>query len=897
MGAELLKPLTAVGDGDLPVCGGKAVHLASLLRAGFPVPPGSCLTSAALHAFVDRAAVRRRLVTAAGEAAALDVLRAASWPPAVRRALERAWRDLGPPLAVRSSAADEDGQTASFAGQFRTVLNVASPEQLADAVLEVWASAWSERLPPRGWGAGAYAADGPPEMAVILQRMTPAEVSGACFTHDPVTGDRDVLVVNASYGLGEAVLSGAVAADHVLVDRESLGVREYVIGEKARRLVPRASGLTAWRPVPGAWRGARCLTADDLFALGRLALRVEAMAGCPQDIEFALSDGQLWLTQARPITDPHLRGGRLGTRFGVEAWVSEFDSPTDERTEWTAANIQEAVPGPVTPLTWSMMRVGNRVAFTQLYRHLGLLARGDRPEFSGLFYSRPFLNLSAFSRVARSTPLVTLEAVEEQVFGRQVHEKPGLSRLTPHGLWQLIRHGPRLALVPLRLDGTVHASESEVGRFAEGLAAADLSRATVAELEARWREYLNIAARAGAVHIACSACSSGAYEMLDAFLGRWLGARRPEVMSRLCTGLRAVESALPGYEMWELSRVAARRPEVAALLRTTEAGEVVAPVRASTDGELADFRAGLDSFLRRFGHRSVGEGDMAWPTWAEDPTFVVRMVQTYLDAPEARSPRAALERQMQVRERTERWTESRVPPPLRPVYRRLLREAQRFVALRERTKGGWIRAAGAGRPIVRECAHRLVVSGRTDSTDDVFFLTWQEMVAALRRQLVEDLRPRIQHRRAEHERNREVRLPERFLGRPRPLSAADGARAEAVCVLHGIAVSPGCVTGRARVVLDPRGAMVEPGEVLVAPVTDAGWTPLFLVARALVVDIGGPLSHGSTVAREYGLPAVVNVKVGTRTIRDGQRVTVDGTRGVVYVHPAEEVAIGESSHA
>ena len=265
------------------------------------------------------------------------------------------------------------------------------------------------------------------------------------------------------------------------------------------------------------------------------------------------------------------------------------------------------------------------------------------------------------------------------------------------------------------------------------------------------------------------------------------------------------------------------------------------------------------------------------------------MIRNYLRADPAVSPRRIEERQRRAREEATADALRRLSRWQRPIFRYALRQAQGGVASREHTKELMVRVGKRGRRITRELARRMVAKKLLADIWDFYQLTWDEVKALATGGLTrEDAYRRIEWRRVEDGRNRNVALPETFQGRPQPLQAGELALPEGD-TLRGIAVSPGRVTGVARVIHDPRhDATIEPGEILVAPVTDAGWTPLFVAAAGIVVDIGGTLSHGSTVAREYGLPAVVNVKHGTRMIRSGQTITVDGTAGIVVLEANNE---------
>ena len=285
--------------------------------------------------------------------------------------------------------------------------------------------------------------------------------------------------------------------------------------------------------------------------------------------------------------------------------------------------------------------------------------------------------------------------------------------------------------------------------------------------------------------------------------------------------------------------------------------------------------------MERHGHRGLNEMEASVKTWRYDPSPVVAVITSYLELDEEHSPPAAFARQKAERIKLEAELMERMGWLKRPLFRWILKQAQASVALRERTKSMIVRGARLGDPITYELQRRLVAAGAIDEDGDLFYLANSDITAFLTGG-GGSFQQAVLRRRREMERNRHVSLAERFRGRPVPLLA--DLSHHSGDILTGTPVSPGVVTGRARVIFDPAiDGPMRPGEILVAPVTDAGWTPLFALASGLVVDMGSALSHGSTVAREYGLPAVVNVRRGTRSIRTGDLITVNGTTGTVTV--------------
>jgi pyruvate,water dikinase len=375
------------------------------------------------------------------------------------------------------------------------------------------------------------------------------------------------------------------------------------------------------------------------------------------------------------------------------------------------------------------------------------------------------------------------------------------------------------------------------------------------------------------VHLQVTGIAGAGFEAVSRMLQPLLKDETEGLVPTLFTGLRGVESAQIGLDLWNLARIAERGG-----MRAQLEGDGFDP---ADPGLPDDWREAYAAFVARHGHRGLAEMEASTVTWRRDPAPVVAMVRSYLAIPPEQAPPATLARQERERLQLTDDLAKRMNPLKRRGFRFVLGHAQEWVALRERTKSIIVRAGRIPDHFVPELQRRLVEAGVIEVGEDIFFLTNGE-VSRFLREGGGDYRASVTRRRREYERNRHVVLPERFRGRPAPEPPA--AAGHAGDVLTGTPVSPGVVTGRARVILDPStdGPML-PGEVLVAPVTDAGWTPLFALASALVVDMGSALSHGSTVAREYGLPAVVNVRSGTRSIRTGDLVTVNGSKGTVTI--------------
>jgi phosphohistidine swiveling domain-containing protein len=873
--------LLDIGPDDLGRVGGKALNLGRMLRADLPVPPGFCITTQAYRRVVgDRLVASVEALTAGTTSAdqLREIVRSAPVPDDLTRAITAGYRSLGDdvPVAVRSSATAEDLPGASFAGQQDTFLHVVGADAVLDATRRCWASLWTERAVSYRTTQGIDHAE--VALAVVVQRMIDADVAGVMFTANPVTGNRRQLVVDASPGLGESVVSGAVNPDRFVLDAATGAAVEVTVGDKR----------TAVRAVPGG--GTRtvstdgstepCLTGPQLHSLTALAAEVTAVYDDPQDTEWAIdADGDAWLTQARSIT----------TLFPVP------QSAAGDRV-FLCASLAQGLTRPITPMGRAAFRlIGTSVATvaghppTDRYRGPSGFAEAGQRIFVDI---TPILRHPRARRVAVRVAGV-MEARTKAVL-QHLEDDPrfGPAETTGRAWPILVRIFARTG-APLRL---VHALVSP----ASALRRVDRIERAVHD---RWR-------------IPASATPAERLDAVEERLGTDTFLVMPSVFPYAAAGLLSIAVAqrlapagldpvlfaevrrgLPhnvttemDLELWRLASRIGADPAAARSLASMSAPEAA---RAYAQGVLpAVIQDGLAGFLAAYGHRAVAEIDLGMPRWRDDPTHLLGVLANYLqlDDPDLAPERqfadgaaiadAAIERIIRATGR------SGLAGPLRAVIVRLaLDRARHLIGLRERPKSLWVYALAAARAELQRVGDAAVASGAIEDRDDLFFLDLPRARLAL---------AGVDHR-AEVRRNREsyaVELRRRHI--PRVL-LSDGTEPETLIrseapegALVGSPASVGVVSGPARVILDPAGAHLEPGEILIAPSTDPGWTPLFLTAAGLVMEMGGSMSHGAVVAREYGLPAVVGVPDATSLITTGQWVTVDGAAGSVVVEPASK---------
>ncbi|MCW0212969.1 MAG: PEP-utilizing enzyme [Pseudonocardia sp.] len=852
--------------------GGKAANLAELRAAGFDVPAGFCIATDAyrrLAVVAGLAEVLGRADDAGRAAAARKALLQAPIPADVEAAVAEAYAGLGDrvPVAVRSSATAEDLPSASFAGQQDTYLNVVGIEAVVDAVRRCWASLWTDRAVSYRASVGIGGQE--VALAVVVQRMVDVGVAGVLFTADPVSGRRTRSVIDASPGLGEAVVSGAVDPDHVVVDGAGAGASsiDYRPGGKTVEVRAVPGGGTE-QVTGGTRRDERALTDDEVRALVALGRRVEAHYGTPQDIEWAVDTaGTVRLTQSRPITTLHPIPGPTGP--GPRAYL--------------CLSLAQGLTQPITPMGVAAFRVigatGSRLGF-------GIPAdEVAGPSALAVAGGRVFVDVTPalHNAVGRRIVPRVLDVMEARsaVVLRGLMDEPAFAVRT-RSPWSFARRVLRAVIrfrVPLRIGQALvapAAARRRVDRVGDALTA-DLPPATTGlERHDRARALLG-----RAFPVLPTVAPVAVAGFLALALARALA--RPEIDARTTHEvLRSLPHNVTTEMDLELWQVAVR-------LRADDAS--VARLRAGS-GPLPDrLRGELDRFLRRHGHRAVAEIDVGVPRWRDDPTYVLGVLANYLrlvpgedgrdpspDRVFARGAAAADAAIADVVARTGRRS-----TPRARVVGWALRRTRDLAGLRETHKDYLVRLIADARTELAAIGAELAGRGLLAEADDVFFLDLVEARSAL---LGADHRDVVARRREEHARELRRRHVPRVLLSDGTEPEALGAPAAGDGALVGTPASAGEVTGRARVVLDPAGAHLEPGEILVVPSTDPGWTPLFLTAGGLVMEMGGANSHGAVVAREYGIPAVVGVPDATGTITTGQLITVDGAVG--SVRPAPE---------
>jgi len=873
----------------LSLVGGKAAQLGELIRFGFAVPDGFCLTTAAYA----RVAASAELETLLGElstappddmarqaelaAAVRTAILHAAVPSDVTSAIAAAYGALEPdalvPVAVRSSATAEDLPNASFAGQQETFLNVVGAEAVLDAVRRCWASLWTDRAV--SYRAHQGIDPRAVRLAVVVQRMVDAQVAGVLFTANPLSGKRRHAVIDASPGLGEAVVSGATTPDHFVVNTATGEIVDRRLGDKQVIIRPTADGGTQRVEQPAQPRSA-CLSDTQVRALAALGAQVEAFFGAPQDIEWACDAAdQLWLLQARPIT----------TLFPLPPDAPATD---DVLRVYLCFTVQQGTYQPFTPIGISAIRLLASTITTSL----GFPPRDalQGPHFVTEAASRIFLDVtgalrSSFGRRILSNMMAQAEVHAATIF-QQLSTDPRLSLVKTRPLPLVLAIGRVLARtrLPWYLFQALlwpATARTRLLRLTERLRAATNDTATtnprrrVVAVEHLFFETLP-QLLSGTAPVMLS--GMGTFALVGTLLSDHATADELQVVMR---GLPDNVTTEMNLALWTLAQGIQTDPPTTDLVAHAPPAQLSDAYRSGTLPSA--LQHGLAQFLATYGHRSVNELDLGVPRWAEDPTYVFVVLASYLQlrdsaqAPDRQFQRATREAEAMLVELTRRARRASWARGLLVGF--FLRRARALGGLRELPRFALALLLAQARTLLSPVGEALVQANRLVHASDIFWLSFPEIHAALEGG---DFRSTVGERRIRYDLEYARRRIPLVLLSDGTAPAVETAAAEAGDDrLRGTPASPGRVTGSARVMHHPHAGQLVRGEILVAPSTDPGWTPLFLMAGGLVVETGGAMSHSAIVAREYGIPAVVGVAGAVERIRTGQRITVDGTTGTV----------------
>lgn len=863
MDAVKIVPLDTTANIAGTALGAKAANLIRMRQAGLPVPHGFCIPAAAcrehltarLQSQITAALTRLKNATLDEKRNILaDLRRTITDAPldgALRDLVENHYRMLAADMvAVRSSATAEDLPHQSFAGQYDTFLNVGSADECFRCVKKCWASLWTERAYHYRRRNGIEHLH--VEMAVIVQQMVNADVSGVIFTADPITGDINNIVIEAARGLGENVVQGKTTPDRFVLKKPTL--------KMANRSPAQPDGIP-------------CIDDSTAESLAQLALKVERLFDCPQDIEWAASNRRIWLLQARPITT--------------------LQQPTErtpkDRLIWSSFPAQEVLPDVVTPATKSVLDATIDSLVQPVFNTL-CIDRCDHPIYDCIA-GRAYFNASIWITVIRSIPFAG-----RYDFMKAAGSDSGLQKIiniaeemSPEDFPPIKFNKFRFLLKLPFLAVRIFLAGSAKGEafIADGIARnernrqLDLASLTTEQITACCSDLVEDVREffAGIFYLLNV---FAAFPALEFLCRRWFN--EPACAGRLVAGLGNMTDAEAALDLWRLAQKTNAIPELRKRLLDKETWADIATALADNP-DAAPFLEAWDDFMRNHGHHCRGEIELANPRWSERPDYILGLVRSHLSSIEQTNPIDSHVKAANHRRRLERDCRNRLKNPIkRFIFNRLLIRAQKGSVWRENIKSELIKPLFVMRKMLLELGKRLCSNSTLDNADDIFFLRIEELESVAKGVANFNVKQRIAARREEHDKWTAMTPPNTIVGRFVPEDCAPDLIQADAPLLNGLAVSPGTATGKARVILrtDTEQQLL-PGEILVAPFTDPGWTPYFVPAAAVVTERGGILSHGAIVARELGIPGVTNVGPATKIIKTGQLLQVDGNAGTVRI--------------
>ncbi|QEL69339.1 MULTISPECIES: phosphoenolpyruvate synthase [unclassified Bacillus cereus group] len=754
--------------------------------------------------------------------------------------------------AVRSSATAEDLPYASFAGQQDTYLNIIGKENILQHIKKCWASLYTDR-------AVIYRMQNDFDhnqvsICIVVQKMVFPEASGILFTADPITSNRKVLSIDASFGLGEALVSGLVSADNYKVKEDE--IVEKVIATKKLAIYGRKEGGTERKKIAPNQQKIQTLTEQQILQLARIGRQIEAYFGCPQDIEWCLVDDTIYIVQSRPITTlypiPEVNDGKNHVYISV----GHQQMMTDAMKPLGLSFFLLTTSAP-------MCKAGGRL-FVDATQRLASPASRDYL-INTLGKSDPLIR-DALTTVIERENFIELLSDDEKEKDLSKKVPPASSQPQPENDPEIVTN----------LIKNSESSIEELKRNMQTKSGVDVLDFILEDIQQLKKVLFN--SQSIAIIMAGMNASSWINEKME----QWLGEKNAaDVLSQ---SVQHNITSEMGLALLDVADVIRPYPEVIAYLQHVEDDSFLDELIQFKGGEKV--RDAIDAFLNKYGMRCSGEIDITKTRWSEQPATIIPMILNHIRDFEYGASKRKFEEGLQEALKKEKELLERLqhlPDGEQKVEetKRMIRNIRNFIGYREYPKYGMIHRYFIYKQALLKEAEKLVQNNVLDEIEDIYYLTFEELHEVVR---TNKLDYKIIHKQKNAYKLYEKLTPPRVITSDGEIITGKYKRenlpAEAIV---GLPVSSGVVEGRARVILNMEDANLEDGDILVTAFTDPGWTPLFVSIKGLVTEVGGLMTHGAVIAREYGLPAVVGVENATKLIKDGQRIRVHGTEGYIEV--------------
>ncbi|TDF95057.1 phosphoenolpyruvate synthase [Paenibacillus piri] len=875
-----------IDKSSLPLVGGKGANLGEMTQAGFPVPSGFCVTTEAYRDFLEQSSempayweqLDRLQADQLDDIAHLgriirDHLVSVPIPESVRSDIVRAWRRAGGDhaYAVRSSATAEDLPHASFAGQQDTYLNICGEEQLLQAIRKCWASLFTDRA--ISYRAKNRFGHRSVMLSVVVQRMVFPEVSGIMFTADPISGHRGTVSIDASFGLGEALVSGLVSADLYQVRAGELILQN--IARKKLAIFALPEGGTVTKELPEEEQERQALNAAQAIELAALGEKIKRHYGSDQDVEWCLAEGRFYIVQSRPITSLYP--------------LPSVAVPAGESPHlFISFGHQQMMTDAIRPMGLSLLRTMFPFGKSDVRaENENTAAAGGRLfiDITPLLALKPARTLlpKVLSNIDEMIGAGVGEYVGRESFVRHLPRKPGVRTAVVRFLGPILLRAVRNLL--FASPDKAHPFVNAYLRDSDSRGKKTISASAGAERLILLQDQIGLLLRRMFMELMPYPLAGIiASRLIRALSNRWLND--PDIVNVLNKSLPGNLTSEMGLLIGDLADTARSYPQVVELIRSVDPLQFRDKLRKVVGGDV--FGEAWDRFMEVYGMRCPGEIDMTRPRWLEDPGTLLPSIDSHMRTVRPGEHRVKFvqgvkEAETAARQMLERlrlqpfgWLKAR-------LMSRLLRVFRGLMGLREHPKYLMMLHFSIIRGVLREEGRQLAVAGVLEKEEDVFYLTLDELLRLLQGERAGQLQALLERRKQEFERFCELTPPRIMTSEGEIITARRKRQDAPEGALLGTPVSAGVVEGIARIVLRPEEARLNKGEIMIAPFTDPGWTPLFHSAVGLVMEVGGLMTHGAVVAREYGLPAVVGIDGATERICDGDRIRLDGTRGYVLV--------------
>ncbi|WP_434606524.1 phosphoenolpyruvate synthase [Bacillus paranthracis] len=857
-----------IEKGQLSLVGGKGLNLGELSNIqGIQVPEGFCVTTVGYEKAIEQ---NENLQTLLQQLTKLkledraqigemskeirEVIMAVQIPSDVVEAVAHYLSRFGNEhaYAVRSSATAEDLPYASFAGQQDTYLNIIGKEAILQHVRKCWASLFTERAVMYRMQNGFE--HNQVSICVVVQKMVSPQASGILFTADPVTSNRKVLSIDASFGLGEALVSGLVSADNYKVKEGK--ITETMIATKKLAIYAVKEGGTETKQIDSAQQKIQTLSERQILQLAQIGRQIEAYFGCPQDIEWCLARNTFYIVQSRPIT----------TLYPIP---EENDG---ENHVYISVGHQQMMTDAMKPLGLSffllttsapMRKAGGRL-FVDATQQLASPASRDYL-INTLGKSDPLVR-DALTTIIERDNFITLLPDDEK-------EKGVGKGMPPVSTQPEIENDPAIVTELIKNSEASLEELKETMQLKSGVDVLDFILEDIQQLKKVLFNPQSIA-----VIMAGMNASTWINEKME----QWLGEKN--AADTLSQSVQNNITSEMGLALMEVADVIRPYEEVIAYLQHVENDSFLDELVQFKDGEKA--REAIDAFLNKYGMRCSGEIDITKTRWSEKPTTIIPMILNNIRDFEYGASKRKFEEGLQEALKKEEELVDRLqqlPDGKQKVEetKRMIRNIRNFIGYREYPKYGMINRYFIYKQALLKEAEQLVQSGVIHEVDDIYYLTFEELHEVVR---TKKLNYELIHKQKNDYKLYEKLTPPRIMTSDGEIITGKYKRENLPAdAIAGLPVSSGVVEGRARVILNMEEANLEEGDILVTAFTDPGWTPLFVSIKGLVTEVGGLMTHGAVIAREYGLPAVVGVENATKLIKDGQRIRVHGTEGYIEV--------------